>query len=194
MSRRSTRRRRASTPSRTRPKRLSISALARKRARAARMLKPVTHRHRSAEDPRGAAALAVGLDHPPRQPHPRERRRAEGRRAPGELRLDDRDHGRALFPCARAERPGRGQAARRAGAARDPLSARIADAARRWRISAASAARKAIRAGPRTRSRSISRPARSASASRSRSSPAWCRIISPRTAGWTRRTAAASSR
>ena len=36
--------------------------------------------------------------------HVREnRRRAEGRRAPGELRLDDRDHGRALFP--RARRP-----------------------------------------------------------------------------------------
>ncbi len=97
-----------------------------------------------------------------------------------------RDHGRALFPCAGPERPRRGQAARRAGAARDPLSARLADRASSSRISAASAARKAIRAGPRTRSRSISRPARSASASRSRSSPAWCRIISPRTAGWTR--------
>ena len=35
-----------------------------------------------------------------------------------------RDHGRALFPRARAERPRRGQAARRAGAPRDPLSAR----------------------------------------------------------------------
>ena len=144
------------------------------------------HRHRSAEDPRRAAALAVGVDHPPRQSRPRQRRRAEGRRAPGELRLDDRDHGRALFPRARPERPGRGQAARRAGAPRDPLSARHAERARRSRISAASAARKAIRAGPRTRSRSTSRPARSASASRSRSSPAWCRIISPRTAGWTR--------
>ena len=46
-----------------------------------------------------------------------------------------------------------------------------------WRISAASAARKATRAGPRTRSRSTSRPARSASASRSRCSPAWSRTI-----------------
>ena len=67
-----------------------------------------------------------------------------------------------------AERPRRGQAARRAGASRDPLSARHRSPARRWRISAASAARKAIRAGPRTGSRSISRPARSASESRSR--------------------------
>ena len=33
--------------------------------------------------------------------HPRERRRAEGRRPSGELRVDDRDHGGALFPCAR---------------------------------------------------------------------------------------------
>ena len=44
-------------------------------------------------------------------------------------------------------------------------------------ISAASAARRAIRAGPRTGSRSISRPARSASASRSPPSPAWSRTI-----------------
>ncbi len=49
--------------------------------------------------------------------------------------------------------------------------------AKRSRISAASAVRKAIRAGPRTGFRSISRPARSASASRSRSSPVSCRII-----------------
>ena len=48
------------------------------------------------------------------------------------------------------ERPGRGQAARRAGAPCDPLSARRRRAARRSRISAASAARRAIRAGPRT--------------------------------------------
>ena len=47
-----------------------------------------------------------------------------------------RDHGGALFPCARAQRPRRGEAARRAGASRDPLSARLADRARRWRISA----------------------------------------------------------
>jgi hypothetical protein len=51
-------------------------------------------------------------------------RRAEGRRAPGELRVDDRDHGRALLPRARAQRQGGGQAACRAGAARRPLSAR----------------------------------------------------------------------
>ena len=70
--------------------------------------------------------MAVGLDHPSRQPRPRQRRRAEGRRAPGELRLDDRDHGRALFPCAGRKRPRRGQAARRAGAPRDPLPARHA--------------------------------------------------------------------
>ena len=46
------------------------------------------------------------------------------------------------FHALGAERPRRGEAACRAGAARDPLSARVADAARRWRISAASAARK----------------------------------------------------
>ena len=44
--------------------------------------------------------------------------RAEGRRPPGELRVDDGDHGGALFPCARAERQGRGEAPCRAGAPR----------------------------------------------------------------------------
>ncbi len=80
------------------------------------------------------------------------------------------------------QRPGRGQAARRAGASRHPLSARLADRSSSSRISAASAGCRAIPAGPRTRSRSISRPARSALAWRSPPSPAWCRTISPRTA------------
>ena len=92
------------------------------------------HRHRSAEDSRRSAALAVGVDHPPRQSHPPQRRRAEGRRAPGVMLVDDRDHGGALLSRARAQRPGRGQAARRAGAPRDPLSARqpVARAAREF--------------------------------------------------------------
>ena len=44
------------------------------------------------------------------------------------MRLDLDDHGGALFPRAGAERQGRGQAARRTGAPRDPLSARQPDA------------------------------------------------------------------
>ena len=59
----------------------------------------------------------------------------------GELRVDDGDHGRALFPRARPQRPRRGQAARRTGAARDPLSARHADPGSARGISAASGAR-----------------------------------------------------
>jgi hypothetical protein len=84
-----------------------------------------------------AAKLPAGLKklienplrllHPPRQPRPRQRGRAEGRRPPGELeRVDDGDHGRALLRRARAQRPGRGEAARRPGASRHPLSARLA--------------------------------------------------------------------
>src|SRR5205085_11207938 len=67
-------------------------------------------RPRFAPPARGAAALAQRLDDPQRQSSARERRRAEGRRAPGELRVDDGDHGRALFPCAGPERQGCGEA------------------------------------------------------------------------------------
>ncbi len=64
------------------------------------------------------------MDHPSCQSRPRQCRRLEGRRTPGQLRVDDRHHGRALFSRARAQRPGCGQAACRTGAARHPLSAR----------------------------------------------------------------------
>ena len=82
---------------------------------------------RHPRDDRDAAALAVVLDDPQRQPSARQPRRAEGRRAPGELRVDHRDHGRALFRRAPAAGPGRGEAACRTGAPRDPLSARPAE-------------------------------------------------------------------
>src|ERR1700722_9663927 len=71
-------------------------------------------------------ALALDLDDPSRQPHPREPRRAEGGRAPGELRLGGHAADRALLPCAQARRPRRGQAARGAGLPRHPVSARAA--------------------------------------------------------------------
>ena len=48
-------------------------------------------------------ALAVVVDDPQRQPHPRERRRAEGRRPPGLLRLARHDHDGALLRRAPAE-------------------------------------------------------------------------------------------
>src|SRR3546814_10208958 len=69
-------------------------------------------------------ALALFVDDPQREPYPQEARRPESRRAPGELRVDDGDHGGALFPCAAPARQGGGEAACRAGAARDPLSDR----------------------------------------------------------------------
>ena len=49
------------------------------------------------------AALALGVDDPPRQPRPPEPRRAEGGRPPGVLRLGDLGHGGAVFRdrCAR---------------------------------------------------------------------------------------------
>ena len=57
---------------------------------------------------------------------PRQQRRAQGRRAPGELRVDVGADDRALLPRARPQRPRRGQAAWRALAPRDPLPARLA--------------------------------------------------------------------
>src|SRR3712207_6920792 len=53
---------------------------------------PYTTLFRSRRPP----ALALRLDDPQRQPSSPEPGRAEGRRSPGELRLDDRDHGGAL--------------------------------------------------------------------------------------------------
>ncbi len=54
----------------------------------------------------GEDAMARLLDHPQRQPPAREPRRAEGGRAPGELRLDGRPDVRALLPRAAARRTG----------------------------------------------------------------------------------------
>src|SRR3569832_837857 len=68
-------------------------------------------------------ALAVELDDPQRQPHPPERRRREGRRTSGVVRLDGRDPLGALLRCAEAGRSGGGEAARVAGLSRDPISA-----------------------------------------------------------------------
>ncbi len=62
------------------------------------------------------------LDDPQRQPPAREPRRAEGRRPPGLLRVDDHDPDGALFPRAEARGPGRGEAARQPGVPRRPVS------------------------------------------------------------------------
>src|SRR3546814_2724557 len=71
---------------------------------------------------RHPSALAVLLDDPQRQSHPPQARRAEGGRASGQLRLDDGDHGCALFPCAEAGRQGCGEAACRAGRSEEHTS------------------------------------------------------------------------
>ena len=73
-------------------------------------------------------ALALELDHPSRQPHPRERRRAEGRRASGLVRLARHHHDGALFPRAAPAGPRRREAACEPELPRDPVSARQADA------------------------------------------------------------------
>src|SRR3546814_19577745 len=68
-------------------------------------------------------ALALFVDDPQRDPYPKEALRPDSRRAPGELRVDDGDHGGALFPCAAPARQGGGEAACWAGTARATLSA-----------------------------------------------------------------------
>ncbi len=73
--------------------------------------------------------MARELDHPPRQPSARERRRREGRRTPGLVGFARHHHDRALFPCAAPARPGRSQAARKPDLSRDRISARPADPA-----------------------------------------------------------------
>ena len=103
-------------------------------------------------------------------------RRLEGRRAPGVLGLARHDHDGALFRGAAAGGPGGGEAACQPDLPRHPVSARAARPGRSWRISAATRARNPIPPAPRTSTTSISPPARSASASRRRCSPAWCRI------------------
>ena len=82
------------------------------------------------------------------------------------------------FAVLRPRGPGRRQAACEPDLPRHPVSPRQPDAARSSRISAATRARSPIRRAPRTSTTSTSRPARSASASRRRSSPASSRITS----------------
>src|SRR3954471_20014237 len=72
------------------------------------------HFSRGAEDSRRTgeeSSLALELDDPSRQPHPRGKRCAESRWAPGLLRLARRHHDGALFPCAAAAGPRRRKAA-----------------------------------------------------------------------------------
>ena len=139
---------------------------------------------------REEGALALELDHPSRQSSAREHRRAEGRRASGLVRLARRHHDGALFPRAAPAGPRRGEAACEPELPRDPVSARQADAREARSASAATRARRAIRRAPRMPTTWISPPARSASASRRRCSPRWCRTTCARTSRPTSRKAA----
>ena len=133
---------------------------------------PTVAGRRPSLDARGgpAARAVAGDEHrPPRQQGAHDAVRREGRRPPGVVGVDGQHHdGAVVRPPARA-RPRVGQAARRAGAARDQLPARparprVPDAAARVRRAAELPEPRA-----RTRTRSTSRPARSASARRRRS-------------------------
>ena len=130
---------------------------------------------------REKSSLALELDDPSRQSHPRKHRRAEGRRPPGVLRLARRDHDGALFPCAAPAGSRRREAAR---VARTSTRSSICSASRRARSSrrsAATRARRAIPRAPKTPTTWISRLARSAWASRRRCSPRSSRITCART-------------
>ena len=87
------------------------------------------------------------------------------------------------FSRAAAAGPRRGEAACEPGVPRHPVSVRATRPATSWKTSAASRARNPIRRAPRMPTTSISPPARSASASRRRCSPRWCRTTS-RAHGW----------
>ena len=144
------------------------------------------HLPRRSRHPRRAraqGAVAGELDHPQRQPSARERRRAEGRRPPGVVRLARHHHDGALFPRAAAAGPRRGQAARLAELPRHPVSARQADPREARRLPRLQGRAEPIRRAPRTPTTSISPPARSASAWRRRCSRRWCRITCAPTAG-----------
>ena len=107
------------------------------------------------------------LHDPSRQPRGGPRRRAEGRRAPGLLRLArDADDG-ALFPRPAAGGSRGGQAACEPGVPRHPVPARQPGRSTSCRTSAPSAARSPIPRAPRTPTTSTSPPARSAWASAS---------------------------
>ncbi len=77
---------------------------------------------------RASRAVAGDGDRAPREPRTAEPERREGRRPPGLERLDGQHHDGALVRPPRRQRPGLGQAARLAGAARDQLPARPARA------------------------------------------------------------------
>ena len=77
---------------------------------------------------RPQGAVAGHVDDPQRQSHPAQRRWREGRRASGLLCLRKHTVDGALCAHPAAGRPDRGQAARIAGHARDPLPLRPSDA------------------------------------------------------------------
>ena len=72
-------------------------------------------------------AVAVVVDHPSRQPHPAQYRRAQGRRPSGVLRLARDHHVGAVFLRAAAGGSRRGEAACEPGVSRHPVSVRAAD-------------------------------------------------------------------
>ena len=138
--------------------------------RARRMPVPMTtlapvQRLQAPARARAQGPVAERLDHPSRQSPAAQPRRAEGRRPPGLVRLARHGDDGALFLGAAAGGSRGGEAARLAGVPRHPVPVRPPDAGqarafpRRW------AARSPIPRAPRTSTTSISRPARSASAS-----------------------------
>ena len=140
---------------------------------------PTCHPRRT----RTQGALARELDDPQRQSPARERRRPEGRRPSGLVRLARHHHDRALFRCAAAAGPRRGEAACQPDLPRHPVSARQPDPREARELPRLQGRAEPIPRAPRTPTTSISPPARSASASRRRCSPRWCRTMCARTAG-----------
>ena len=121
-----------------------------------------------------ARAVAGDADDPRGQPRPAQPRRHQGRRPPGLSRLGRLDPDRALLPLAAARRPRR-RSSRTPAPPSTPSQYLLGnlDRALPDRRCASSAACRRTRAAPRTRIRSTSRPARSASAPSRRCSPRW---------------------
>ncbi len=86
-----------------------------------------SRRARDSERARKEGAVAGELDHPSRQPRARERRRPEGRRAPGLIGLARHHHDGALFQGAAPAGPRRRQAACEPDLPRHPIPARPPD-------------------------------------------------------------------
>ena len=115
----------------------------------------------------------VDPDHPPRQQRPAQPRQEQGRRAPGVVGLGRRPSSPRSTSIPARRRPRLDQTARLAGLPRRAVPARpprspLPDDAARVRRSAGLSSR-----APRTRIRSISRPARSGWARSRRSLPRW---------------------